>query len=309
MMRITGRWVAAAGVAALLAGGIAACGGGAASYDRDTFCAAWADLAEGSELSAEQASSVVRRLPSLGPPAIKADLQLWADYFEKVIPLSTELSKDGAGLGAERRDELTRQIDELSAPMEPVMARIRATAESECSAGGTTTTAAADQAAAGPGGGNPLCAGAVEVTRWDLSGREVIVSASSSAFCLSEEREGRLVDVDAMRIRERPTSVDAPMWLAAGSSSTFGTTYLIVVPEGFPAFTVRTSTGTTLPSARTTTNLVLIYDPDAPRIGSGPSASQFRTTPVTLELVGTDGTVLARVSTPTPPTTTSTTSR
>lgn len=121
----------------VLVGLIAGCGGGAgeAAYDRAAFCATWADLAEGSDVAAEQAVAAARRLPSLGPPAISSELQTWADYFEEVIPLVNELSRGDPAPTSARRTQLEQQIEAMTERIRPVMARIGPVVESECPGG------------------------------------------------------------------------------------------------------------------------------------------------------------------------------
>lgn len=270
-----------------------------AGYDREAFCAAWAAVREGSEVPADQGLAAVRRVALLGPPSIASDLQLWADYFERVMPLVNELRQDPSPT-SERRAELEAEIESMSAPIRDPMARVQSVVESECP--GTSSSdpgvTSSSVAVVSP------CENAVEVARWPLASRQVIVLATDSEFCLYEDRTGQpgpaRLPLAALRNRWKVSSPSAPTWLGAGSDSTFGTTYWLAVPDGFPAFTVRTSAGTLLPSARTATGYVLVYDPGAPQVPSGPTASTFRLPIVTLDLISADGATLAQLTSPGP---------
>ncbi len=102
------------------------------SYDREAFCTAWEDVKEGSDVPADQGLAVVRRVELLGPPSIASDLELWADYFERVMPLVDELHQQDPSVTSERRAQLEEEIESMSAPIRESMARIRAAVESEC---------------------------------------------------------------------------------------------------------------------------------------------------------------------------------
>lgn len=278
----------------------ASCGGGeqTARYDRVGFCAELARFDAGpsgdADMTPESALALVRRLAASGPPALTTGLQAWVRYQEDLLPLADELRRDDPTPTEARRVELQRQVEALDAAFRPTGERLTPLLRAEC-----------------PGFGEP--APSEEPARPEARQRSVFTLAGGTTvrFVETEGAEGPaylciLIDqpesisgtyvVDPLRCSSsedpllpgstaevlRPT----PRTGLALPDGFVHPVFAVQLPAGHPEpVTVRDALGTTWPSATSPAGVLTVLDP-----GSG--ATGLRET---LELVGPDGAIWARV--------------